>query len=128
VNREHVARLIEKGRMRPGGQAEVDRAKADRRWDNAYRQRDDQVPEDFQAALDASPAAAGTFAGLSKQKRFAFVFRLGNVKRATTREQKIGDYVAILERGGSLHRPNSELTLAVAGGSRADCGLNPAGL
>jgi len=103
VNREHVARLIEEGRMRPGGQAEVDRAKADGRWDNAYRQKDDQVPEDFQAALDASPAAAATFAGLSKQNRFAFVFRLGNVKRAATRNRKIGEYVAILERGGSLH-------------------------
>jgi uncharacterized protein YdeI (YjbR/CyaY-like superfamily) len=103
VNREHVARLIEEGRMRPGGQAEVDRAKADGRWDNAYRQRDDQVPEDFQAALDASPAAAAAFAGLSKQNRFAFVFRLGNVKGVATRERKIGEYVAILERGGSLH-------------------------
>jgi uncharacterized protein YdeI (YjbR/CyaY-like superfamily) len=103
VNREHVARLIEEGRMRPGGQAEVDRAKADGRWDNAYRQKDDQVPEDFQAALDANPATAATFAGLSKQNRFAFVFRLGNVKRADTRERKIVEYIAILERGESLH-------------------------
>ena len=103
VNREHVARLIEEGRMRPGGQAEVDRAKADGRWNNAYRQKDDQVPEDFQAALDANPASAATFAGLSKQNRFAFVFRLSNVKRADTRERKIKEYVKILERGESLH-------------------------
>jgi uncharacterized protein YdeI (YjbR/CyaY-like superfamily) len=103
VNREHVERLIEEGRMRPGGQAEIDRAKADGRWDNAYRQRDDLVPEDFQAALDANPAAADTFAGLSKQSRFAFVFRLGNVKRTETRERKIGEYITILERGESLH-------------------------
>lgn len=103
VNREHVARLTDEGRMRPGGQAEVDRAKADGRWDNAYRQRDDQVPEDFQAALDANPAAAATFAGLSKQNRFAFLFRLGRVKRADTRQRKIAEFVAILEHGGSLH-------------------------
>jgi uncharacterized protein YdeI (YjbR/CyaY-like superfamily) len=103
VNREHVARLIEEGRMRPGGQAEVDRAKGDGRWDNAYSQKDDQVPEDFQAALNANPAAAATFAGLSKQNRFAFVFRLGNVKRADNRNRKIGEFVAILETGGSLH-------------------------
>ncbi len=103
VNREHVARLIGEGRMRPGGQAEVDRARRDGRWDNAYRQSDDQVPEDFQAALDANPAAAAAFAGLSKQNRFSFVFRLGNVKRAETRARKIGEYVAILERGDSLH-------------------------
>ncbi len=103
VNREHVERLIGEGHMRPGGQAEVDRAKADGRWDNAYRQKDDLVPEDFQAALHANPAAEATFAGLSKQSRFAFVFRLGNVKRAETRERKIGEYIAILERGESLH-------------------------
>src|SRR4051812_49070152 len=29
INREHVARLIAEGRMRPGGLAEIDRAKAD---------------------------------------------------------------------------------------------------
>jgi uncharacterized protein YdeI (YjbR/CyaY-like superfamily) len=103
VNREHVARLIDQGRMRPAGQAEVDRAKADGRWDNAYRQSDDHVPDDFQAALHANPVAAASFAGLSKQNRFAFVFRLGNVKRADTRERKIAEYVSILERGDSLH-------------------------
>jgi uncharacterized protein YdeI (YjbR/CyaY-like superfamily) len=31
-----VATLIEQGRMRPPGQAEVDRAKADGRWEAAY--------------------------------------------------------------------------------------------
>ena len=39
INREHVARLIAEGRMRPGGHAEVERAKADGRWDAAYRQK-----------------------------------------------------------------------------------------
>jgi uncharacterized protein YdeI (YjbR/CyaY-like superfamily) len=102
VNREHVARLTAEGRMRPAGQREVDRAKADGRWDAAYRQRDDVVPEDFQAALDLNPAALQTFAALSKQRRFAFVFRLGNVKRPETRARKIVEYVAILERGESL--------------------------
>ena len=37
INQGHVARLIDEGRMRPGGQAEIDRAKADGRWDAAYR-------------------------------------------------------------------------------------------
>src|SRR5690242_19702524 len=36
VNREFVERLIAEGRMRPAGQAEIDRAKADGRWDAAY--------------------------------------------------------------------------------------------
>lgn len=36
VNRQKVEKLIAEGRMRPAGLAEVDRAKADGRWDAAY--------------------------------------------------------------------------------------------
>ncbi len=35
-NREHIDRLTAAGRMRPAGLAEVERAKADGRWDAAY--------------------------------------------------------------------------------------------
>ena len=55
VNIGHVARLIEEGRMRPAGQHEIDRAKADGRWDAAYRQRDGDLPAELQDALDADP-------------------------------------------------------------------------
>ncbi len=98
INREHVARLITEGRMRPEGLAEVERAKADGRWDAAYSQRD-PVPDDLQAALNASPAAAAFFATLTSQNRFAVLFRIGNVKRAETRARKIVEFVAMLERG-----------------------------
>lgn len=103
VNRAHVERLVAEGRMQPGGQAEVDRAKADGRWDAAYRMSDDVVPADLQAALDASSAAAAAFAGLTKQNRFAIVYRLGSVKRAETRDRKLGEYIAMLERGETIH-------------------------
>jgi uncharacterized protein YdeI (YjbR/CyaY-like superfamily) len=103
INREHAARLEAEGRMRDGGRAEIERAKADGRWDAAYRQKDAPIPPDFQAALDASPTAAAHYATLTKQGRFAFVFRLGNVKRAETRARKIGEYIALLESGQSLH-------------------------
>jgi uncharacterized protein YdeI (YjbR/CyaY-like superfamily) len=103
VNREHVARLIEQGRMTPHGLAEVDRAKADGRWDAAYRQRDAEVPADLQLALDASPAASTAFKTLSSQNRFAILFRIGNVRRAETRARKISDFVAMLERGETLY-------------------------
>ncbi|WP_313818536.1 hypothetical protein, partial [Citricoccus sp.] len=60
-----VAELIEQGRMRPRGQAEIDRAKADGRWDRAYAgPATAEVPEDLAAALAASPAAAAAFAAL----------------------------------------------------------------
>lgn len=103
INRGHVERLTAEGRMQPGGQAEIDRAKADGRWDAAYRMADDDVPADLQAALDASPAAAAMFAALTKQNRFAIVFRLGSVKRAETRARKLAEYIAMLERGETIH-------------------------
>jgi uncharacterized protein YdeI (YjbR/CyaY-like superfamily) len=102
INREHVERLIAEGRMRPGGQAEVDRAKADGRWDAAYRQSDGEVPDDLRTALDASPKAAAAWEELSKSNRFAIVFRSTRVKRPETRARKIAEYVSMLERGETL--------------------------
>jgi len=102
INREHVARLVAEGRMRAGGLAEVERAKADGRWDAAYRQKDAAMPPDFQAALAASPAASVHYASLTRQGQFAFLFRLGNVKRDDTRSRRIAEYIRLLESGQSL--------------------------
>ena len=89
--------------MRPAGLAEIDRAKADGRWDAAYRQKDAVVPADLQAAMDASAAATTRFATLSAQNRWAILFRLGEVKRAETRERKIATYIDMLARGETLY-------------------------
>ncbi|MCU1514684.1 MAG: hypothetical protein JWO10_1774 [Microbacteriaceae bacterium] len=103
INRDHVDRLIAAGRMREAGQAEIDRAKADGRWDAAYRQKDFPVPDELRAALDANPAASAMFDVLSAQNRFAMLFRIGNVKRAETRARKIATYVEALERGETIY-------------------------
>ena len=102
-NRDHVARLIAAGRMRSAGLVEVERAKADGRWEAAYRQKDALVPDDLQAALDASPDAAALFAKLTSQNRFAILFRINSVKRAETRAAKIAGFVAMLDRGETPH-------------------------
>jgi uncharacterized protein YdeI (YjbR/CyaY-like superfamily) len=102
-NRDHVARLIAAGRMRSAGLVEVERAKADGRWEAAYRQKDALVPDDLRAALDASPDAAALFAKLTSQNRFAILFRINSVKRAETRAAKIAGFVAMLDRGETPH-------------------------
>lgn len=101
VNIEHVTRLIGEGRMREGGQAEIDRAKADGRWDAAYRMRDREVPAELQAALDGDPALADAFAALPAQTRFAMTFRLGTLKRPESRAARVAAYVDALRRGES---------------------------
>jgi len=103
INIGHAARLIAAGRMQPAGLAEIERAKADGRWDAAYRQKDAAVPDDLRAALDADPAAAAAWAALNSQNRFAILFRVGNVRRAETRARKIAEYTAMLARGERIY-------------------------
>jgi uncharacterized protein YdeI (YjbR/CyaY-like superfamily) len=90
--------------MKPAGLAEVERAKADGRWDAAYRQKDAVPPADLQAALDASPAAAAFFASMTALERFRVYFRLGALKTPAVRAARIADIVAKAERGEQHYR------------------------
>ena len=77
INVERVEQLTAEGRMRPPGQAQVDAAKADGRWDAAYAaQRDAETPEQLLAALAASPAATRAFAALGKSARYEVLLPL----------------------------------------------------
>jgi len=102
INQGHVARLIAEGRMRPSGQAEIDRAKADGRWDAAYRAKGAEPSPELARALTASPAARAAWETLTKQNRFAIIFRLSQAKRDETRTRNIEKYIAMLERGEKL--------------------------
>ncbi|QSB23626.1 YdeI/OmpD-associated family protein [Curtobacterium sp. 24E2] len=95
-----VATLIADGRMRERGQAEIDRAKEDGRWDRAYAgAASATVPEDLQAALDASPAAAALFAELDATNRYAVLHRITTAPSATSRTSRLTKLVAGLARG-----------------------------
>jgi len=98
-----VAVLIDAGRMRPAGHAEIDAAKADGRWDKAYSSSSMmEVPADFQAALDGNKKARTFFEGLGKTKRYAFLWRLATTKREETRRKKIEQFVQLLGEGKTL--------------------------
>ena len=103
-NREHVARLIAAGEMHPAGLAAVEAAKADGRWDRAYDSAGTMtIPDDFQAALDAHPAAKEFFATLNGANRYAMLYRIQTAVRAETRARRIADFVAMLQRRETLH-------------------------
>lgn len=103
INREKAARLIAEGRMRPAGLREVERAKQDGRWDEAYDSPTTAtVPDDFQAALDAEPAAAEFFSSLGSTKRYSFLYRIADAKRPETRAKRIAEFVELLARGETL--------------------------
>ncbi|GAA1987705.1 YdeI/OmpD-associated family protein [Isoptericola halotolerans] len=103
-NREIVARLTDAGRMRPRGQAEVDRAKADGRWEAAYAgPATIEVPPALAAALARSPRAAATWETLTSQNRYAILHRLATLTTAAARERNVAKFVAMLERGETVH-------------------------
>ena len=90
--------------MRLAGLAEVERARADGRWERAYEsQSASTVPEDLQRELDARPEAKAFFAGLSSQNRYAILYRLHDAKWPDTRARRLATFVAMLERGETLH-------------------------
>jgi uncharacterized protein YdeI (YjbR/CyaY-like superfamily) len=103
-NREKVLALIERGEMQPPGLAEIERAKADGRWDAAYDSPSTiTVPDDLRAALDAKPKAAKAFAELDGQNRYAILYRVHQAKRPETRTMRIKEFVAMLARGETPH-------------------------
>ena len=104
VNTKRATELLTEGRMRPSGLAQIEAAKADGRWAAAYAPASSAtVPADLQDALDASPEAADFFATLKGANRYAILYRIGSVKRPETRARKIAEYVAMLERGETIH-------------------------
>jgi uncharacterized protein YdeI (YjbR/CyaY-like superfamily) len=104
VNRQKATELIEQGRMTPAGLAEVDAARQDGRWDAAYApMRTAAVPDDFQRALDETPAAREFFATLGSSQRYSFLYRINDAKRPETRARRIREYVAMLAEGRTIH-------------------------
>jgi len=111
INTEHVARLISEKRMQAPGLAQIDSAKADGRWENAYGGAKILTPpDDLMAAINAHRKARETYETLTSQNRYALSFRLVNIKTDAARARRIAEYVAMLARGETLH-PNGATAL-----------------
>ena len=99
VNVGKVAALLEAGRMRPPGLAEVAAAQADGRWDAAYvSQRHFTVPDDLKLALKASPSAAAAFEALGRSAQYGLVLRLITTLDAQARGRQLRRIVSQLPR------------------------------
>jgi uncharacterized protein YdeI (YjbR/CyaY-like superfamily) len=103
-NRTRATKLLAEGRMHPAGLAQIEIAKSDGRWDAAYAPTSAaEAPADLAAALEVNPKAAAFFATLKGANRYAILYRIGAVKTAEARARKIARFVAMLERGETLH-------------------------
>ncbi len=106
VNRDNIARLTKTGLMQAPGQAQVDAARADGRWDAAYAPirsaSVDTVPDDLRAAIEKNPRARKTFNSLGRMNLFALTFRINNLKTPAGRARKIAALVEMLARGETI--------------------------
>jgi uncharacterized protein YdeI (YjbR/CyaY-like superfamily) len=103
-NRGRAEELIESGAMAPAGLREIERARADGRWDAAYDSHSTAtVPADLAAALDNDHAARDFFATLDSNNRYAILYRIQEARRPETRARRIAKYVAMLRAGEKIH-------------------------
>jgi len=104
INTERAEALIASGRMRPAGLREVERARADGRWEQAYESQSRvTVPEDLARALAANERAGAFFATLDSANRYAILYRIGTAKRPETRAKRIDTFVAMLSEHKKIH-------------------------
>jgi uncharacterized protein YdeI (YjbR/CyaY-like superfamily) len=94
INQERVRLLTEQGRMRPAGIAEVERAKEDGRWDEAYASPSKmQVPDDLQRALNDELSVADAYAALKSADRYSILYHLHHTKTPEARARIIEEFV-----------------------------------
>lgn len=100
-NVEIIARLEAEGRMRERGRAEVELARADGRWENAYAgPATAEPPPALLEALAADPAAAAAFEGLTRSARFSVLHPILSATSDELRAKRIASAVAKLAATG----------------------------
>lgn len=104
VNREHIERLANAGKMEASGLTAVEAAKADGRWDAAYDSPSKMtIPEDFQQVLDANATAHEFYKTLNKTNTYAILYRIQSAKKPETRTRRIEQIIEMLANGDKIH-------------------------
>ena len=103
-NTEHVARLIKEGKMKLSGLAEIERAKADGRWDKAYAPPSETViPDDFLKEINNNLKAKEFWEKLNKTNRYAMIWQVDGAKKEETRTRRINKFIEMLKKGEKLY-------------------------
>lgn len=99
-----VQTLIAEGKMKPAGTKEIERAKADGRWDQAYDSpKNMKVPDDFIEELKKDPKAYEFFQSLNKTNTYAIGWRLQTAKKPETRERRKQHLLEMMAKGEKIH-------------------------
>ena len=104
LNVARIEKLMKAGRMQPAGLREVERAKADGRWEAAYHAASAMdVPPELAAALKKNAKARKAFEALNATNRYAFCWRVHTAKKPETKQARVEKFVEMLERGEKIH-------------------------
>ncbi len=104
INCARATALIAAGKMKPAGLKEIERAKADGRWDAAYDgPRAATVPDDLERALKKNKAARDFFATLDSRNRYAILHRIQAAKKEETRARRIATFVEMLKEKKKIY-------------------------
>jgi uncharacterized protein YdeI (YjbR/CyaY-like superfamily) len=103
-NREHIERLDKSGMMKPAGIKEVEAAKADGRWEQAYESSANMtVPADFLNELAKNKKAEAFFKTLNKTNVYSIVWRLQTAKKTETRNKRMKAILEMLKKEEKFH-------------------------
>lgn len=104
INTEHVQRLIDSGRMKPAGLAEVEEAKSDGRWNLAYdSSKTMEIPADLLSEIKKNKKAQSFFETLNQANLYAIGWRIQTAKKEETKEKRKTEILKMLERGEKFH-------------------------
>jgi uncharacterized protein YdeI (YjbR/CyaY-like superfamily) len=104
INTQKIEKLTKEKRMQPAGLKEVEEAKKDGRWQQAYGSSSTmKIPPDFLKELSKHPKAKTFFETLNKSNTYAISWRIETAKKPETRERRINTLIAMLEKGEKLY-------------------------
>jgi uncharacterized protein YdeI (YjbR/CyaY-like superfamily) len=99
-----VERLLQESKMETAGMQQVELAKADGRWQQAYDSpRNMKVPEDFLEQLSKNKKAKAFFDALNKANQYAIAWRLQTAKKPETREKRLKEILKMMREGKKFH-------------------------
>ena len=100
INVERAERLAAAGKMQPAGFAEIEAAKRDGRWHQAYDSPKNMVvPDDFLRELEKDSKAKTFFETLNKTNVYSIAFRLQTAKKPETRAKRMQAILEMLSKG-----------------------------
>jgi len=104
INTERVERLTKEGKMKPSGIAQVEVAKNDGRWDQAYNPPSrTELPKEFLIELSKNKKAYEFFKTLNKTNTFAIAWRIETAKKPETKQKRMVALIKMLSEGKKIH-------------------------